>query len=489
LTDGKIDEKEKKMKTLITICAAIILLDAIYARAGNWTTPDYPGAKTAEAYDISGSNVVGWYIDISGLHGFIYDGAWPPTTLDMPGADVTIINGISGRNVVGVYKTGAGEHGFLYDGTTWTTLDYPGALTTEARGIIGRNVVGVYEDSSGKHGFLYNGTTWTALDYPGATNTLADGISDSNIVGGYNDGSDNGHGFLYDGTTWTTLDYPGAGATEARGISRNSIVGLYVNSSGKHGFLYDGTTWTTLDYPGASHTYANGISGSNIVGSYEDESFRLHSFLFCSETKTSDLNGDCKVDFEDFAIFASEWLKGNNNANNVPTIKIMLDSDPAWITEGEWQFGTPMGMGGSSHGYADPTQGFTGQNVYGVNLNGDYTVALGGPNSLTAGPFDCSEYLNVELRFARWLNTDISYFVKCKVEVSNNGSNWQEIWSNPVDIEIADNQWQQQSFDISGIAKRQPTVYLRWSYQILNDRAYPYSGWNIDDVELQGVLD
>lgn len=32
------------------------------------------------------------------------------------------------------------------------------------------------------------------------------------------------------------------------------------------------------------------------------------------------------------------------------------------------------------------------------------------------------------------------------------------------------------------------TVYVRWGYEIIADRAKPYSGWNIDDVKLNGRL-
>jgi len=39
---------------------------------------------------------------------------------------------------------------------------------------------------------------------------------------------------------------------------------------------------------------------------------------------------------------------------------------------------------------------------------------------------------------------------------------------------------------VSGTADNEATVYFRWSYEILDDRAYPYSGWNIDDIELLG---
>lgn len=79
-----------------------------------------------------------------------------------------------------------------------------------------------------------------------------------------------------------------------------------------------------------------------------------------------------------------------------------MDTNPGWTTEGQWAFGTPTGQGGTENGYPDPVSGATGANVYGVNLNGDYSTAVGGPYYLTAGPFDCSEYVNVGLAFQRW---------------------------------------------------------------------------------------
>jgi hypothetical protein len=63
---------------------------------------------------------------------------------------------------------------------------------------------------------------------------------------------------------------------------------------------------------------------------------------------------------------------------------------------------------------------------------------------------------------------------------------YQIMWMNPADAPITDNQWPVLQYDISTIAAGHSQIYIRWSYQILSDRAYPYSGWNIDDVELQG---
>jgi hypothetical protein len=219
-----------------------------------------------------------------------------------------------------------------------------------------------------------------------------------------------------------------------------------------------------------------------------------HALALTGQLKTvssefkGDIDHDGRVDFNDFAILASDWLKDSNApVSPVSIAKIELNSDPGWTTEGQWQFGTPMGMGGSSHGYPDPNAAYTGLNIYGVNLSGDYTVAVGGPYTLTTGPFDCNSYAIVELSFARWLNTDTADYVQCKVEASNDGSTWQTVWVNPTSVPITDNQWQVVQYNISQIAAGYSQVYLRWSYQILDDRAFPYSGWNIDDVELRGL--
>ena len=231
-----------------------------------------------------------------------------------------------------------------------------------------------------------------------------------------------------------------------------------------------------------SGDYLIQTSDTNGYGGYDwsCNSFAVYS---CLEQIAGDLNGDCVVDFEDFAIMATHWLQ----RNYVMIANIALDTNPGWTTQGQWQFGTPKGMGGLSYGYPDPDAAYTGQNVYGVNLNGDYTVAVGGPYRLTAGPFDCNSYETVELSFARWLNTDTADYVQCKVEASNNGSTWQTVWVNPTTVPITDNQWQVVDYDISQMAAGYSQVYIRWSYQVLDDRAFRYSGWNIDDVELLGL--
>ncbi len=73
-----------------------------------------------------------------------------------------------------------------------------------------------------------------------------------------------------------------------------------------------------------------------------------------------------------------------------------MDTDPAWTTEGLWEYGVPQGNDG------DPTSGHTGDNVYGYNLAGEYENSLS-ETYLTSTPINCSNLSSVEIRFWRWL--------------------------------------------------------------------------------------
>jgi V8-like Glu-specific endopeptidase len=165
-----------------------------------------------------------------------------------------------------------------------------------------------------------------------------------------------------------------------------------------------------------------------------------------------------------------------------------FDTDPGWyITRGEWAFGQPTGGGGGSHGSPDPSQGATGDYVYGVNLSGDYTTEPGGPFYLRVGPVDLSDALvEISLRFRRWLNTDYQPYVYATIEVSTDGLIWTPVWNNGT-AEITENTWSWQQYDVSALAARQPLFYVQWGYQI-GTGAWAYSGWNLDDVEIWAVL-
>ena len=164
-----------------------------------------------------------------------------------------------------------------------------------------------------------------------------------------------------------------------------------------------------------------------------------------------------------------------------------LDQDPGWAMQGQWAFGAPTGQGGSSYGNPDPNTGATGNYVLGVNLNGDYSTSIGGPYYVTAGPFDLTDITEVSVKFQRWLNSDYEPYVAQTVEVSNNGSSWLTIFSNGSN-EITDSSWSLYEYDISAVADNQPTVYVRWGHEVGSSGAWAYSGWNLDDIEIWGLV-
>lgn len=205
---------------------------------------------------------------------------------------------------------------------------------------------------------------------------------------------------------------------------------------------------------------------------------------------TSGFSEDCQVD----GIPDDCQLEGNDcNENAVPdecdlTVPLPiswdneLSSDPGWTKEGNfWAYGHPTGGGTHNH---DPSNGYTGVNVYGYRLTGDYFNNMATTEYLTTTAIDCTDMFDTQLRFWRWLG--VEQFDRANIQVSNNGTDWTEVWVNPSDAEVSDAAWTQVTYDISAVADDQPTVYIRWGMGP-TDHSTSYPGWNIDDVSIVGV--
>jgi hypothetical protein len=95
------------------------------------------------------------------------------------------------------------------------------------------------------------------------------------------------------------------------------------NSGSAYIFKRDGESWTELDKVAASDGAADdrfGISASisgeyAIVGAWWDDNENGadagSAYIFRRVCPVSDLSADCRVNFEDFAIMAGEWLQDN----------------------------------------------------------------------------------------------------------------------------------------------------------------------------------
>jgi len=162
-----------------------------------------------------------------------------------------------------------------------------------------------------------------------------------------------------------------------------------------------------------------------------------------------------------------------------------LDDHPGWSVSGQWEYGIPLGAGGVFFGNPDPSVAYSGDNVFGVNLNGDFPPLPSGPHYLIAGPFDLTGDVGASLQFQRWLNTKGTPVMSASVEVSNDGEAWETVWSASDDV--TDDAWTLVEYDISRVAAGQSSVYIRWGYGVSERTTERSSGWNIDDVEVWGV--
>jgi hypothetical protein len=164
----------------------------------------------------------------------------------------------------------------------------------------------------------------------------------------------------------------------------------------------------------------------------------------------------------------------------VLTLSYPLDTNPGWTLGTGWAFGVPSGAGGQ-YGEADPTSGYTGSNVLGYNLAGDYPNSMA-ESHLTTTAINCSAMQGTVLKFRRWLNVEQPSYDHAYVRISTNGgASWTQVWTNTA--EVADAAWTQVSYDISAVADGQANVLIRWTMGT-TDSSWQYSGWNIDDVEL-----
>ncbi len=108
---------------------------------------------------------------------------------------------------------------------------------------------------------------------------------------------------------------------------------------------------------------------------------------------------------------------------------VYMNTDPGWTTEGFWEWGQPTGGYGDLSFGPDPTSGFTGNNVYGYNLDGGYEDNMT-VKYLTSTAFDCSEYKDVTLKFKRWLGVEESTYDHASLQISTNGATWSTVWAN-----------------------------------------------------------
>lgn len=212
--------------------------------------------------------------------------------------------------IVGYYLDAQGSHGFTYLNGTFTTAptdiiaeeginnagQVVGFKSTDAFHPFGINnlgqIVGSFTDTSNTtQSFISSQGNSTRLSYPGATATFARSINDQGHVVGYWTGTDSAfpglgisHGFFYQNGAWSALDASaGFNGTFATGINNSDlIVGYYRDANGTgHGFTFDkpANTLMSLDMQGAINTYIYGVNNlGEMVGAFLDGNGHTYGF-------------------------------------------------------------------------------------------------------------------------------------------------------------------------------------------------------------------
>lgn len=274
--------------------------------AGVYTNANGTLSGTLASGINASGEIVGYYYDSAGTHGFVETPGGGFSTLTDPGlAGTTGALGINNvGQVVGGYGDGANSYGFVYTpGVGFQQITDPSATgtgsSTFASGISDSGqIIGNYTTSADPnlHGFIdtpeASGTSFFAgLSDPSTTgSTIARGINTSGQVVGYTTSRGVQTGFLLTpGGGFTDFVDPAAPRhTVATGINDlGQIAGYYLSNSGPHGFVETPgvggapSTFATLDAPAATSGFTvQGINNDGqVVGYYRDANSVYHGFL------------------------------------------------------------------------------------------------------------------------------------------------------------------------------------------------------------------
>jgi hypothetical protein len=150
-----------------------------------------------------------------------------------------------------------------------------------------------------------------------------------------------------------------------------------------------------------------------------------------------------------------------------------IANSTGWTLDSGWAFGIP-----NLNALSGPTSGFTGTQVIGYNLSGNYAKNLTTKYAISPN-ISVSGASSLALRFRRWLR--IKALDTANIEVSTNGTTWTSIWTN--NTGIADSGWQDVQYEIPALAAGSTSLKVRWGITSNNDDLVDI-GWNIDDIEI-----
>ena len=290
-----------------------------------------------------------------------------------------------------------------------------------------------------------------------------------------------------DGAGGTNIQRTAAAAIDCLGPAISVVQATATESSVTFSFTTDEPGTTVVVY-GTTNPPTTVLSDPSLT---TDHQITVEGIDPCTtyrfEVRTVDALGNASSDTNGGAFF------GVNTAGWGTFISETFDTDPGWTIDNGgfpttgWAYGVPTGQGQDGYGGPDPTAGFTGGNVYGVNLAGDAPAnASDNEIKLTTSVIDLSTATSVQLRFQRWLGVETDTYDNARIRLSTDGgASWQTVWEND-GTTIDDTAWVEQVVELP-TAVGHDQVQIQWTYGA-SDSSWNYCGWNIDDVVVEGAM-
>lgn len=275
-----------------------------------------------------GGDIVGWYADNNGTHGYLLTGyrlsggmltGGSLVALDVPGSLMgvggvlpTTAAGISpsGDEIAGSFTApfssapfGSPEYctpahpascikGFLYSHGQFSTLLFPLSSGGYHPGAVPQHVT----PDGDIYGCLHDndlgpsmvGAAWTRLGGPlsaiGVPMSMNHGAAPDGhtIVGHWTDMAGHTHGYIIANGTFQSWDVPGSTGTAIEDINPGDAFAGAYHDTRNHGFvqLPDGSPLITIDPPNSIGATVIGINaGGTIVGQYTDAKNHVHGFI------------------------------------------------------------------------------------------------------------------------------------------------------------------------------------------------------------------
>ena len=153
-----------------------------------------------------------------------------------------------------------------------------------------------------------------------------------------------------------------------------------------------------------------------------------------------------------------------------------MSSSPGWTLDIPWSYGQP------SYNSIGLTAGFTGSNVIGHSMSGNYAKGLALSHATTPA-INATGATSLTLSFRRRLGLKKNDTAILQVS-GNNGSSWTDVWSSTA--AISDASWQLVQYALPQSVLGASQLKIRWGLSSLSGQGNSPTaiGWHIDDVEI-----